>query len=51
MAENDELQDGAARKEAFQRKMRVFNITEQEKKRYIPRQFSSDFNQWRAKIE
>jgi hypothetical protein len=36
MAEG-ENQDGAAKKEAFDRKMRVFNITEQEKKRYIPK--------------
>jgi len=51
MAENDENQDGAARKEAFERKMRVVAITEQEKKRYVPKQFSTDFHQQRAKIE
>jgi hypothetical protein len=51
MAAEGENQDGAARKEAFERKMRVFNITEQEKKRYIPKQFSQDFHQKRQKIE
>ena len=40
---NGEEMDAAAKKEAFERKLRVQKITEDETKKYLPRQFSSDF--------